>query len=338
MPCVLVSILTNSKLAGRYLPEYRETKGTLNFFECCRIPDVASKLTIQPVDRYNGLIDAAIIFSDILVVPQAMGMQVEMVDEKGPSFPNPLDSPKDIQYSRMSHQEVDVKKELSYVYEAISLTRQRLQGRVPLIGFCGSPWTLMYYMVEGGGSKFCARSKNWIYQYSDESHALLQKITEVCVDHLAFQIAAGAQLVQVFDSHAGELSPRSFRSFSLPYLRSIATALPLKLRVMGLEPVPMSIFAKGAWYALEDLCVSGYDVVSLDWLHDPPQAMAVANGRVTIQGNADPGILYGGHGAIRDAVKDMVEGFHYGTKGWIASLGHGNITSQYLLFCFFTTH
>ncbi|KAF7712540.1 Uroporphyrinogen decarboxylase [Penicillium ucsense] len=309
--------------AGRYLPEYHEAKGKRDFFECCRSPEIASTLTIQPIDRYEGLIDAAIIFSDILVIPQAMGMVVEMVDKKGPHFPEPLKSPTDGQYEKVMAKDVNVKDELDYVYKAISLTRLKLKGRVPLIGFCGAPWTLLCYMVEGGGSKMFIQSKTWVYKYAKESQALLQKIAEICVEYLALQVAAGAQLVQVFDSWAGELSPASFASFSLPYLRHISASLPRRLKEMGLEPVPMTVFAKGAWYALEDLCESGYNVVGLDWLHDPAEAFRIANGRVAIQGNADPGMLYGSRSAITETVERMVEGFQKGKQGWICNLGHG---------------
>ncbi|KMU90985.1 uroporphyrinogen decarboxylase [Coccidioides immitis H538.4] len=200
--------------AGRYLPEYHEAKGTRDFFECCRDPEVASTLTLQPIERYEGLIDAAIIFSDILVIPQAMGMTVEMVEKKGPHFPEPLKSPDDGQYERVMTKKVDVKAELDYVYKAITLTRQKLRGRVPLIGFCGAPWTLLCYMVEGGGSKMFIQSKTW---------------------YLALQVAAGAQLVQVFDSWAGELSPASFSEFALPYLRYIAPTC-LDGSRLGYEP------------------------------------------------------------------------------------------------------
>lgn len=219
--------------------------------------------------------------------------------------------------------QVDVKAELDYVYNAITLTRHKLKGRVPLIGFCGAPWTLLCYMVEGGGTKLFVQSKKWVYKYPKESQALLQKITDVCVEYLALQVAAGAQLVQVFDSWAGELSPEAFKSFSLPYLRYISSNLPKRLKEMGLEPVPMTVFAKGAWYALDDLCESGYNVVGLDWQHDPAESMKVARGRVTIQGNADPGVLYGGRPAITAAVEHMVKGFNGGKQGWIANLGHG---------------
>jgi uroporphyrinogen decarboxylase len=180
--------------AGRYLPEYHEAKGTHDFFECCRSPEIASTLTLQPIDRYEGLIDGSIIFSDILVIPQAMGMEVIMVDKKGPHFPDPLMSPNDKQYQEVMEREVDVKESLDYVYKAITLTRQKLGGRVPLYGFCGAPWTLLSYMVEGGGTKMFKQVKTWIFKYPEESKKLLQKIAELCVEYLALQVCAGAQV------------------------------------------------------------------------------------------------------------------------------------------------
>jgi uroporphyrinogen decarboxylase len=182
--------------AGRYLPEYHEAKGKHDFFECCRSPEIASTLTLQPIERFAGLVDAAIIFSDILVIPQAMGMSVEMVDKLGPHFPNPLQDPQDIQYSEVLKKKVDVARELDYVYKAITLTRQKLKGRVPLFGFCGAPWTLLCYMVEGGGSKLFAKIKTWIYKYPEASKNLLQKIADVCVEYLALQVKAGAQVLE----------------------------------------------------------------------------------------------------------------------------------------------
>jgi uroporphyrinogen decarboxylase len=193
-PCPLVRILTDRDAAGRYLPEYHEAKGTHDFFECCRSPEIASTLTLQPIERFAGLIDAAIIFSDILVIPQAMGMEVVMVDKKGPHFPNPLKSPDDGQYKEVMERKVDVAESLDYVYKAITLTRQKLDGRVPLIGFCGAPWTLLSYMIEGGGSKMFIQVKTWVFRYAQESKALLQKIAELCVEYLALQVKAGAQV------------------------------------------------------------------------------------------------------------------------------------------------
>lgn len=316
--------------AGRYLPEYHREKGNNDFFECCRNPEIASNLTLQPIDRFEGLIDGAIIFSDILVIPQAMGMEVIMLPEKGPHFPSPLQSPEDEQYKEVMGRDVDVVKELGYVYDAITLTRKKLDGRVPLYGFCGAPFTLLCYMVEGGGTKVFRQTKTWIYKYPEASKKLLQKIAELCVEYLAHQVAAGAQIVQIFDSWAGELSPATFKEFSLPYLEWIADHLPKRLQELGEEVVPMVVFAKGAWYAVDRLCQTKYDVVGLDWLHDPKQAYAIAQkyGKV-LQGNADPGVLYGGHKAITEVVENMVAGFGGGKQGWIANLGHG----MYITFC-----
>ncbi|KAF2146627.1 uncharacterized protein K452DRAFT_218362 [Aplosporella prunicola CBS 121167] len=310
--------------AGRYLPEYHQAKGNNDFFACCRSPEIASTLTLQPIERYAGLIDAAIIFSDILVIPQAMGMEVVMVDKKGPHFPEPLKSPEDKQYKDIMARDVDVKQSLDYVYKAITLTRQKLKGRVPLLGFCGAPWTLLSYMVEGGGSKMFIQVKTWIYKYPEATKALLQKIAELCVEYLAQQVIAGAQMIQVFDSWAGELSPSSFKVFSLPYLKLIADRLPKRLAELKQDVVPMTVFAKGAWYALEDLCATNYNVIGLDWLHDPAEAYKIAQAnKKVLQGNADPGILYGSKESITSVVEGMVKGFGGGKQGWIANLGHG---------------
>ena len=252
-------------------------------------------------------------------------MTIEMVDKKGPHFPDPLKSPSDAQYLSIIEKEVNVAEELDYVYKAITLTRKKLKGRVPLFGFCGAPWTLLCYMVEGGGSKLFVQVKTWVYRYPQESQRLLQKIAEVCVEYLALQVKAGAQIIQVFDSWAAELSPSSFQEFSLPYLRFISDKLPKRLKELGLEIVPMVVFAKGAWYALDALCDSGYQVVGLDWLHDPAEAMRIAGGRVVLQGNADPGVLYGGKEAITRLVEDTVKGFGGGKQGWIVNLGHGKL-------------
>lgn len=322
----IVVKLTVPIIAGRYLPEYHKAKGGHDFFECCRSPEIASTLTLQPIERYEGLVDAAIIFSDILVIPQAMGMTVEMIEHKGPHFPSPLKKPSDGQYAELLEKDVNVEKELDYVYKAITLTRQKLEGRVPLFGFCGAPWTLFCYMVEGGGSKLFVQVKTWIYKYPNESKRMLEKLAKLCVEHLALQVKAGAQIVQVFDSWAAELSPSSFKDFSLPYLRYISKHLPKRLEELKQEQVPMVVFAKGAWYALDALCESGYQVVGLDWLQDAADAVKIAQGRVVLQGNADPGALYGSKEAITTVVEDMVTGFGGGKQGWIANLGHGTFS------------
>lgn len=247
-------------------------------------------------------------------------MTVEMLDKKGPHFPDPLRVPSDMDKLRTT---VDVKEQLGYVFDAITLTRKKLAGRVPLLGFVGAPWTLMSYMIEGGGSKMFIHAKTWIFKYPTESKRLLERITEVCIEFLAQQVVAGAQMVQVFDSWAGELTPHDFAIFALPYLRAIAERLPVRLKELGETPVPMTVFAKGAWYALDELCQSGYQVVGLDWLHDPAEAVRVADGRVTLQGNFDPNVLYGGREHITEAVERTVKGFGGGKQGWIVNLGHG---------------
>lgn len=265
-----------------------------------------------------------------------MGMAVEMLEGKGPHFPKPLKSPTDGQYEELMAREVDVEKELDYVYQAITLTRKKLKGRVPLFGFCGAPWTLLCYMVEGGGTKLFKESKTWIYKYPEESKKLLRKISVLCVEYLALQIKAGAQIIQVFDSWAAELSPSAFKEMALPELQYISSNLPVRLRKMDVDLVPMVVFAKGAWYALRELCNSGYQVVGLDWLQDSGEAAKVAKavpeGRVCLQGNMDPGVLYGGKAAITKGVEEMVGGF-WGDgerRGWIANLGHGIYNFQNL--------
>ncbi|KZT62207.1 putative HEM12-uroporphyrinogen decarboxylase [Calocera cornea HHB12733] len=312
--------------AGRYLPEFRKVREQHPFFEICQTPALATEITLQPIRRYSGLLDAAIIFSDILVIPQAMGMTVEMPEGKGPTFPQPLAGPDDL--AKLKYP-VDVDHELGYVYEAITMTRKELKGEVPLIGFCGSPWTLMAYMIQGGGSRGGFHSaKRWIFQYPLASKELLSRITTVCVDFLIGQVRAGAQLVQVFDSWASELSPHDFEEFSLPYLTKIAREVKMGLLAESLQPVPIILFAKGANYALADLArSSGYDVLGLDWCIEPQVARGLAGDSVALQGNIDPDILYGGKDAIEREVERMCKGFRSGSrqgpKGWIANLGHG---------------
>ena len=297
--------------AGRYLPEYRQLREKHDFFEVVRTPELAVEVTLQPVERFE--VDAAIIFCDILVVPQVMGLEVQMVKGKGPHFPAPLERPDDL--GRLE-EDPDLEEEMAYVFDALSLTRRRLEGRVPLIGFCGAPWTLMAYMIEGGGSKNFSRSKSWLYRYPDASHELLQRITDVLVEYLDRQVEAGAQALQVFDSWAGLLSPEAFEVFVRPYLEQIAR------RVGERRPeVPKIVFAKGAHYALPSLSEAGYDVISLDWTMDPAAAREATGGRVALQGNMDPSLLYAEPDVIRGQVQRMLDAF--GPTGHIANLGHG---------------
>ncbi|QPG74151.1 Uroporphyrinogen decarboxylase in heme biosynthesis [Brettanomyces nanus] len=304
--------------AGRYLPEYHIVKGDKDFFEVCHNPEIVCKLTIQPIDHYDGIIDAAIIFNDILVIPQAMGMEVEMVDNVGPQFVSPLRKPADLQKLNFH---CDVTEALGWAFKAITLTRHRLEGRVPLLGFCGGPWTLLCYMIEGGGSKIFRFAKEWIFRWPEYAHKLLQGITDVSVEFLALQVKAGAQMLQVFESWGGQLGPDEFDEFSLQYLHQIANRVPERLAQLGLERVPMIVFSKGSWYALDKLCDIGFDVVSLDWLYPPEEAVKVARGRVTLQGNLDPCVLYGSDEIITKKVTKMMNGF--GKQRYIINLGHG---------------
>ncbi|XP_011365881.1 uroporphyrinogen decarboxylase isoform X3 [Pteropus vampyrus] len=253
--------------AGRYLPEFRETRAAQDFFSTCRSPEACCELTLQPLRRFP--LDAAIIFSDILVVPQALGMEVTMVPGKGPSFPEPLREERDLERLR---DPAAVASELAYVFQAITLTRQRLAGRVPLIGFAGAPWTLMTYMVEGGGSSTMAQAKRWLYQRPKASHRLLRILTDALVPYLVGQVAAGAQALQLFESHAGHLGPQLFSKFALPYIRDVAKRVKSRLQETGLAPVPMIIFAKDGHFALEELAQAGYEVVGLDWTVAPEKA------------------------------------------------------------------
>ena len=295
--------------AGRYLPEYRALRAASSFFEACRTPALVAEITVQPLERFD--LDAAIIFSDILVVPQAMGMEVRLEKGIGPVLPAPLRHPDDL--ARLAAP--DVSTELDYVFEALTVTRRALAGRAPLIGFCGAPWTLMAYMIEGGGSKQFARPRAWLHRYPEASRELLQRLVDTLADYLIRQVEAGAQAVQVFDSWAGLLGPREFEAFALPCLRDLAQ------RFKEAHPdVPCIVFARGAHYALESLARTAYDVIGLDWtIH--PRAARQHTGRKTLQGNLDPAVLFAEPASIRAAVRRMLEAF--GPRRHIANLGHG---------------
>lgn len=296
--------------AGRYLPEYRAIREEHDFFEIVETPELAAEVTVQPVDRFP--LDAAILFSDIMVVPEALGLQVEMVSGQGPTFPNPLSTPDDL--DRLV--EPDVSEALSHVFEAIRVTREKLRGRVPLIGFAGAPWTLMAYMVEGGGSKSYRHARAWLYNHPEESHALLQQITDVVVDYLVRQVDAGAQMLQVFDSWAGLHGPETFRTFCLPFLDEIAS------RVKSAHPeVPLAVFPKNVHYGLHALADTDYDVISLDWTMDPEDARRTVGNRAVLQGNLDPCALYAPPEDLRRKVQHMLAQF--GPHHHIANLGHG---------------
>jgi uroporphyrinogen decarboxylase len=302
--------------AGRYLPEFRELRSKHDFFSICQTPELAAEASLQPVRRFD--LDACIIFSDILVIPQALGMTIEMRPGVGPVLPEPLMSPKDI--DKLDNT-ANITRKLGYVAEAITLTRHKLDGKVPLLGFSGAPWTLMGYMVEGGGSKTLSKAKAWLYQYPDASKQLLKALTSAVVDYLVMQAGAGAQLLQVFESSAEHLGPELFKNYSLPYIQDISSRVKAEVKAKGLGDIPMIIFAKGAHYALQDLAESGYDVIGLDWTIDPEEARQKVGSGVTLQGNLDPCALYAPEADLKKYAKEMLKKF--GKSRYIANLGHG---------------
>ncbi len=293
--------------AGRYLPEYMALRAKYGFFERCKTPELAAEITLQPVDIIG--VDAAILFSDILVVPQAMGLTVELVESRGPLLPEPVKNAADMKRVRTP----DVYETLGYVFDAIKLIKQELNGRVPLIGFAGAPWTLLCYMVQGKGSKTFDEAKIFCYTQPELAHQLLQMITETTIAYLKAQVKAGADVVQIFDSWGGLLSPGDFESFSLIYIRKIVAALK--------DEVPVIIFAKGAWHSLESMAATGAQGLGIDWCITPQMARQMAGKNVTLQGNFDPAKLLAPIPVIRKEVKEMLHAF--GTGRHIANLGHG---------------
>lgn len=307
--------------AGRYLPEYHEAKAGRDFFETCRDPEIASEITIQPIIHFNDLIDCAIIFSDILVIPQAMGMDVQMVEGKGPVFTKPL---REVEHIKALNVKPDLTKELDWAFKAITLTRHKLNGRCPLFGFAGGPFTLLAYMIEGGGSKIYRFLKQWLFSYEEQCLNLLDHLSEIIAEFLAQQVVAGAQILQVFESSAGELGPTEFKKFLLPFVLKVEKITRKRLVELGVkEYIPMIIFARNAWYSLDWLCDSNYDVVSLDWLHDPKEAVKINNNRKVLQGNLDPGVMYGTKEKITEKVEEMIAGFGGGKQNYIINFGHG---------------
>merc|ERR1719187_1245187 len=282
----------------------------------CQTLELACKVTIQPLERFH--LDAAIIFSDILVIPQALNMVVEMRPGEGPVFPSPLRDPASLETLGAASA---VGEKLQYVYDAISLTRRELKGRVPLIGFAGAPWTIMAYMIEGKGSKTMSNAKGWLYQHPEASHKLLTLITDATIIYLVGQVKAGAQLLQVFESHAEHLGPRLFKEFSLPYLQRIAKEVKENVAKEKLPDIPMTVFPKGGHFALKDLSSTDYDVISVDWTVNPKLARELVGPNKTLQGSLDPCALYADKATIDSLTKEMVEQF--GVNRYIANLGHG---------------
>ncbi|KZC11260.1 PREDICTED: uroporphyrinogen decarboxylase [Dufourea novaeangliae] len=303
--------------AGRYLPEFQEVRSKHKFFSVCQTPALACEVTLQPLRRFD--LDASIIFSDILVIPQAMGLTVEMVPGMGPVIPKPLNDPSDL--ARLV--QPDVEKDLKYVGEAITLTRHKLEGKVPLIGFTGAPWTLMSYMIQGGGSSTMIKARAWLYKYPQDSHKLLQLITNVIVDYLVMQVKAGAQMLQIFESHADFLNDELFINYSYKYLKEISENVRKRLTEENIPEVPMTAFPKGATMnSLEMLSKSKtYEVLGLDWTVDPMEARKRLGPDVTLQGNLDPCALYASEEEIMNRGRDMV--MKFGKTRYIANLGHG---------------
>lgn len=291
--------------AGRVLPEYRKVRASMKDFKSLvKSPEFATEVTIQPVDILG--VDAAIIFSDILVIPEAMGLNYEMEEKKGPIFPSKIRSVEDLKTLHIAEA-----GELQYVLDAIALTKKELNGRVPLIGFAGAPWTIFSYMVEGHGSKTFSEAKKMLYTQPTLAHQLLSMITQSTIHYLKAQIAAGADLVQIFDSWAGILSPEQYEEFSLKYIAQICDAI---------NEAPVTVFAKGAYFAREKMNALNCQVIGLDWnmsIEESKKLLPIK----TLQGNLDPCALYGSFDDVKRETTNMMQAF--AGQPHIANLGHG---------------
>ena len=300
--------------AGRYLPEYRATRARAgSFMQLCKAPELACEVTLQPLERYP--LDAAILFSDILTVPDAMGLGLYFEGGEGPRFERTIASAADVAALATP----DVESELRYVMDAVRLIRRELDGRVPLIGFSGSPWTVATYMVEGGTSKNFSRIKGMLYDQPALLHGLLERITRTTIDYLNAQVAAGAQAVMVFDTWGSILTPKTYRSFSLDYMQRIVDAVTREAQG---RKVPVVLFTKGGGPWLEAMADTGCDALGVDWTTDLAEARAKVGGRVALQGNLDPAVLYASPEIIREEVRQVLESFGHGA-GHVFNLGHG---------------
>jgi uroporphyrinogen decarboxylase len=296
--------------AGRYLPEYRAIRAKTDFLTLCKTPDLAAEVTIQPVDLIG--VDAAIIFSDILVIAEAMGMKLVVEEGKGgPRFPSPLRSRADIDKLDARN----VTSSLRYVFDAMRLTRKRLENRVPLIGFAGAPWTIASYMVEGRNPRDFRNAKDLIYSSPRDAHALLEKLARAVGEYLSAQIEAGAQVVQIFDTWGGVLSQEELEEFSLRYIKQIVTAVKR-------HGAPIIVFCKNCGHSLEAIANTGADVVGLDWTTDIGKARELIGSYVALQGNLDPVMLFSNPVRIESGVKTILKKFGKG-NGHIFNLGHG---------------
>ena len=300
--------------AGRYLPEYREVRAKAgDFMTLCSTPEMACEVTLQPLRRYD--LDAAIIFSDILTIPDAMGLGLHFVTGEGPKFSRTIQTPADIKNLAVP----DMEDSLGYVMDAIRLTRREIDGKVPLIGFSGSPWTLACYMVEGGSSKDFAKIKGMMFDAPDQMHALLDVLADSVIAYLNAQIKAGAQAIMLVDTWGGLLSPENYQAFSLAYMEKIVAGL--QRQAEGRE-VPITMFTKGGGQWLEKMAATGVNGLGLDWTTDIAQARQRVGDKVTLQGNMDPCVLYASGDRVEQEVIKILDGFGKGT-GHVFNLGHG---------------
>ena len=293
--------------AGRYLPDFMNLKEKYDFFTRCQTPELATEITLMPIDQVG--VDAAIIFSDILVVLQAMNIGVEMRDGIGPYIPQPINSKAALDQVTLP----DVEEHLGYVFEAVRMTKSALNDRVPLIGFAGAPWTLLCYAVQGQGSKNFDRAKAFCFQEPEMAKELLQRITTTTIAYLREKVKAGADVIQLFDSWGGLLSPDDYQEFSWPYLQQIVDALS--------GSVPVIVFGKGCWFALQEMTKSGASALGIDWTCSARNARYLSGGQITLQGNFDPSRLLSPIHEIKTQVKKMINAF--GKDRYIVNLGHG---------------
>jgi len=293
--------------AGRYLPEFMEIKAKYDFFTRCQTPELASEITVQPIRRYG--MDAAILFSDILVIPQAMNIEVEMKPNFGPYLPNPIREPKHLDHVIVP----DIQETLGYVMDAIKMTKEKLNDDIPLIGFAGSPWTILCYCVQGQGSKNFDLAKGFCFTQPVAAHQLLQKITDTTIAYLKEKVRAGVNAVQVFDSWGGMLSPIDYQEFSFKYIQQIIDALK--------DEAPVIVFGKGCWFALNDMAKSGAAALGVDWTCSARNARYLSGGKITLQGNFDPSRLLSPPAEIKKMVRQMIDEF--GKDNYIVNLGHG---------------
>jgi len=300
--------------AGRYLPEYKRVRAQAgNFMNLCSNPELACEVTLQPIDRFN--LDAAILFSDILTIPDAMGLDLKFETGEGPKFGKPIKSRADVD----ALPNPDPNDSLKYVMDAVSTIRRELNGRVPLIGFSGSPWTLATYMVEGGGSKDFSKVKGLLFSDPETMHALLQKNTDAVINYLNAQVEAGAQALMVFDTWGGVLSPDNYQQFSLAYMQQIVNGLT---READGRKVPVTLFTKNGGQWLDLMAKTGCDGLGVDWTIDLADARELAGNSVALQGNLDPSVLYGTPESIRSEVKKVLASFG-DAPGHVFNLGHG---------------